>query len=121
MRVFTALNWFLAYLEPNVWLKNPIFGKNAKVPRKVWFALSEQIVVIHNSAADWARELFKSSKVLGSLIDENKKTFKDLVLELLVNDVMIRVVLCFYDFIGDTMNRFRGLKFYWILGYNTSL
>jgi len=26
---------FLAYLEPKLWLKNPIFDENKKVPRKV--------------------------------------------------------------------------------------
>jgi len=27
---------FLAYPEPKLWLKNPLFDKNKKFPRKVW-------------------------------------------------------------------------------------
>ena len=53
---------FLAYLKPKLWLKNPSFDKNKKVTRKVWFALSRQILVSHNSAAGWASELRKPSK-----------------------------------------------------------
>jgi len=39
-----------------------------------------------------------------------------------VNDVMIGVAFSFFDdVVGDPMSRFPGSKFYWILGYCTSL
>jgi len=47
----------LAYLEPQLLLKNLISDRNKKVPQKVWFALSGKILASHNLAADWAREL----------------------------------------------------------------
>jgi len=43
-------------------------------------------------------------------------------LAFLLDDVMIGV--CFkvlYDVIAESMSRFRGSKFFWKLGYNTSL
>jgi len=52
----------LLYLEPKLWLKNPIFDKNMKVKQKVLFAISGQTLPCHNSTADWARELLKPSK-----------------------------------------------------------
>ena len=42
----------LAYLEPKLWLKNPIFDKNKKVKQKVSFAISGQALASHNSVAD---------------------------------------------------------------------
>jgi len=50
---------FIAYLEPKLWLKISILDKNKKVPRKVLFALSRQILASHYSTADWARKVFK--------------------------------------------------------------
>jgi len=46
---------FLAYLEPRLWLKNPILGKNEKVSRKPWLALSGQILASLNLATHWDR------------------------------------------------------------------
>ena len=41
----------IAYLEPNLWLKNPIFDKNEIVARKVWFVFSGQVLASHISQA----------------------------------------------------------------------
>ena len=62
---------YLAFLDPKVWLKNPKFGKKKSVTQDVWFALIRQILVSHNSAADWARELFTPSKHSESLDDDD--------------------------------------------------
>jgi len=49
----------LAYLYPKLWVKNPVFGLIQNFSEKAQFALSGQTLASHNSAADWARELFK--------------------------------------------------------------
>jgi len=43
---------FLAYLDAELWLKNPVFDKNRKVSRKIEFAISDPILASHNSEAD---------------------------------------------------------------------
>jgi len=48
--------------------QNPNFDKNKKVTKKVWYVLSRQILVSDNSAADWARELFKHCEDSESLV-----------------------------------------------------
>ena len=50
---------------------------------------------------------------------EWKKQFSVLGLAFLVNDVMTRVSFVFFSITSsaNTMSRFRGSKFYWILGY----
>jgi len=42
----------LAYLEAELWVKNPVFDKNRKVSQKVEFAISGPILASHNLAAD---------------------------------------------------------------------
>jgi len=43
---------FLAYLEAELWLKNPVFDKNRKVSQKLEFAISGPTLASHNSEAD---------------------------------------------------------------------
>ena len=73
-----SLIGFLAYLEANLWLKNHILFKNKKVSRKVQFLLLRQILVSHNSAADWAKELFKLSEkpTKSCSLEWKKKSFQ---------------------------------------------
>jgi len=117
-----SLIGFLAYLEANLWLKNHILFKNKKVSRKVQFLLLRQILVSHNSAADWAKELFKLSEkpTKSCSLEWKKKVFN---FGFLVDDTMIGV--CFAVLLtvssANPMSRFCGSKFYWKLGYNTSL
>ena len=71
---------FLAYLETKPWLKNPIFDKNQKAARKVWFTLSRKNLASYNSPADSARELIKPYKDSYSLVLWNGTKFKFRVL-----------------------------------------
>ena len=107
---------FLAYLEPKLWFKNPICDRNAKATPKVWFALSGQILTSHNSAADWARELFKPYK---------QRLVKSCSLEWKKLSFGFRVfgrwrhkwrMFCFMMASADQMSRFRGSKLHWIVG-----
>jgi len=42
----------LAYLQPKLWVKPPVFGQIKNVSEKAQFALSGQSLASHNSAAD---------------------------------------------------------------------
>jgi len=42
----------LAYLQPKLWVKNPVFGKIQKVSKKAYFSFSGKILASYNSAAD---------------------------------------------------------------------
>ena len=58
------VNDFLAYLEQKSWLKNLLFNKNIKNYKKGMICLSGIILATHNSAADWAGELFKPCRLV---------------------------------------------------------
>jgi len=55
------LNDLLAYLDPKLWLKTPFFTKIKKCRKSVICPLTVNLAG-HNSAAAYARELFKPSK-----------------------------------------------------------
>jgi len=101
---------------------------NILLPQTPTWVYYARITFGHNSPADWARELFKPSKDVKSLVACNKKLFQFLdVTFLFVN--MIGVCLCISsiqcdDVIApgsDQKSWFCGSVFCWILGYLTSL
>jgi len=47
-----SLIGFIAYLEPKLWLKNPISTNMKKLHKKVSITISVQTLASHNSAAD---------------------------------------------------------------------
>jgi len=42
----------LAYLQPKLCVKNPVFGKIQKVSKKAYFTLSGKTLASYNSAGD---------------------------------------------------------------------
>jgi len=122
IRDFRVLDWLPSVSGAKIIAQKTLFDKNIEVPRKVWFALSGQIFVSHNSEEDWARELFKPSKDAGRLVVQNQFCLKIRVWSFWLKTSWLGKDLRFFDDVnGDPMNRFRGSKFNWILGYNTSL
>ena len=66
----------IRYLQPKLWVKKTVFDLIQNFSEKAQFALLGQTLASYNSAADWARELFKPSADSASfLVDIEKKRY----------------------------------------------
>ena len=81
-------------LSFHVWPSTFMFqGTTLKVPQKVSLANIGQNLFSHNSAVDWARDLFKPSKDVEWLLDSILKNLRSFGLKFFVGGVIIEAGL----------------------------